>query len=122
MCEADKALGYFERSIRLNPLDPEMGYRLAGLGFATVIKREYERALEILAEAVERVPNWAAAYRMRIWALIGLGRVEEARSAAAQLMQLDPTFSISKGSAAVLSDPVLRKEYYDALRTAGVPE
>ena len=32
MCEADKAQSYFERSIRLNPLDPEMGYRLAGLG------------------------------------------------------------------------------------------
>ena len=122
MCEADKAQSYFERSIRLNPLDPEMGYRLAGLAFATVIKREYERALEILARTVERVPNWAAAYRYRIWALVGLGRVEEARSVAEQLMQIDPTFSMSKGPIAVLSDPVLRKEYYDALRTAGVPE
>jgi adenylate cyclase len=122
MCEGDKAQGYFERAMRLSPVDPEMGFRLSGLGFALVIKGEYENALQVLDDAVGRLPNWTAAYRMQIWALVRLGRLEEARSVAARHLQIDPGFSISKGSAAVLSNPTLREDYYSALRTAGLPE
>jgi hypothetical protein len=59
---------------------------------------------------------------MKIWALIGLGRTEEARSAAARHMELDPSFHISTGPAAVLHDPLLREQYFSALRLAGLPE
>jgi len=122
LCEGDKARSYIERAMRLSPLDPQMGYMLSGLGWAFNLKREHARALEVLGQALRRIPNWTTACRMKIWALVGLGRIDEAKAAAARHMELDPAFTVSNGSAAVLRDPVLREEYFSALQKAGLPE
>jgi adenylate cyclase len=120
-CEAARAKACFEKAIRISPLDFEMTYIVSGLSFAHLVGREYEAALEVQKSPASQVPNWSGTYRLQVWALVRLGRMDEARVAAACLLQLDPGFTISKG-VAPMRDAAVRDDYYGALRLAGLPE
>ena len=54
--------------------------------------------------------------------LAALGRLEEARTAAACVLQLQPTFRISSQFAGVACAPELASKLGEALRVAGLPE
>jgi hypothetical protein len=51
-----------------------------------------------------------------------LGRLEEARAAAARVLELHPTFRYGRQFAAVNCDPALAQRLGEALRAAGLPE
>src|SRR5690242_19436719 len=86
--EGEAALLSFERCMRLNPLDPEWGFSLSGLATACLITGRFGDALHHGRAAVDAAPTWATSYRATIFALVELGRVEEARPLAARLLAL----------------------------------
>jgi hypothetical protein len=55
-------------------------------------------------------------------ALARLGRLEEARSAAARVLELHPTFRYSRQFVGVNCAPELATSLGNALRAAGLPE
>jgi hypothetical protein len=55
-------------------------------------------------------------------ALAKLGRLEEAKAAAARVLELQPAFRYSQQFAAVGCAPALSASLSQALRVAGLPE
>ncbi|MGE3742963.1 MAG: adenylate/guanylate cyclase domain-containing protein [Geminicoccaceae bacterium] len=117
------AIEYFHRAMRLSPLDPEKGIALSGIGMSYLMLERFEEALSWAEEALREMPGYGSSYRVAIGALVGLGRLEEAKDAAARLMALFPTFSVSlQRQINPWRDHEFAERYLRALQLAGVPE
>ena len=52
-----------------------------------------------------------------------MGRMEEARKEASEVLKLTPKYSVSRAEKTTpQKNPIFKKRYYDALRQAGLPE
>ena len=114
----EEALRSFERAIRMSPVDPRLHMTFAGIGFIEL--RRFDEAIVAGKKAQRQNSSFSGAYRCLASAFAHLGRDAEAREAAARLLQLDPTFTISSYIArGGLSNAKLAT---DGLRKAGLPE
>jgi adenylate cyclase len=119
--DADRAIPEFLRSIRLSPVDPEIGYALGGLAFAFLLKGDNEKALEYARRSSHEMPRWVSAWTAVAMASTSLGRQGEAHDAVKHVMQLSPTYSIATRPI-VFRDISVTEWTSDLLRKAGVPE
>jgi adenylate cyclase len=106
------------------PLDPDSMYHsLMHLADGQRLLGQYEEAIEDFKRSVELRPDFMPGH---IWlaATYGdLGRQAEAKVAAAQVLQLDPDFSISGYGAKVpYRDAAVLEQFRDGLRAAGLPQ
>jgi adenylate cyclase len=109
--------------MRLNPLDPEIGFSLSGVATAHLIAGRYEDALKHGYAAMDAAPTWMPSYRVVIFALVEMGRTQEAEEIAAKLLRLAPGFSGSLyRSVGTFRDPAFLDRYCAALVKAGIPE
>jgi adenylate cyclase len=123
VCDATTAIEHFQRAMRLNPLDPELGYVLSGLGWAYLIAGKYEDALSAGLKSLQESPAWLSAHHLVVICLVQLGRVDEARIAANRLVELVPETTISAvGRRLPFTDQAFNERYLSALRVAGIPE
>jgi TolB-like protein/Tfp pilus assembly protein PilF len=118
--DTERAIAHFERSIRLNPRDPEMGSMLTGIAFAHLIEGHIEQALAFAQQSIDEMPQATSGHRAKITALIFLNRPEEAKAVAQTLLTFDPQFTISSRLPASKSD--FYQRYRAALKAAGLPE
>ncbi len=116
-----EAIGLLQTAMRLDPFYPAW-YEFY-LGDALFHIGRYEEAITALTRGAERNSNYpafplfiAASYAM-------LGREEEARAAAAEVLRINPRFTLKAYAAHV---PYISKEYLErkltAFRKAGLPE
>jgi adenylate cyclase len=110
--DTERAIAHFERSIRLNPRDPEMGSKLIGIAFAHLIEGHYETALAFAQQSIDETPQATSGHRAKITALIFLNRLEEAKTAADTLLTFDPQFTISSRL------PHRKADFYQRYRAA----
>ena len=89
------AIEHFHRAMRLSPLDPEKGIALSGIGMSYLMLRAFEDALSWGEQALREMPGYGSSHRVVICALVGLGRLDEARAAARRLMEAFPTYTLS---------------------------
>jgi TolB-like protein/Tfp pilus assembly protein PilF len=115
-----EAIPYFERALRLNPLDPAPA--LIGLGDTYRVMGRYEEAIPRLNKALVHKPkhftvllNLAACYSE-------LGREEEANAVVEQILKLNPKFSLERFAKRMLHRGAVKKRYLAALRKAGLPK
>jgi adenylate cyclase len=115
-----EAIPYFEKALRLNPLDPAPA--LFGLGDTYRVLGRYEEAIPKLKKALTRRPksfptllNLAACYS-------ALGREEEAHAVVEQILKLNPEFSLERFAKTMLHRGAVKERYLAALRKAGLPE
>ena len=121
--DTDRSIDEFMRSIRLSPADPEIGYAVAGLAYAFLIKGDYEKALEYARRSVREMPRWVGAWGAVAAASVKTDRLQEAQEAARRLLLLSPHFSASAVRRGyVFRDEPVREMLYDAYRKAGLPE
>jgi adenylate cyclase len=80
-----------------------------------------EEALIFAQRCIDESPQFMSGHRVKIAALAGLGRLQEAKAAADVLLSYDPGFTISSRVAA-MRDSDARKRYWGALKAAGLPE
>jgi adenylate cyclase len=112
-----EAVRSFERGIRMSPIDPAM---FAGMGMALVELRRFDEAIVAGRKAQRHNPSHPLAYLCLASAFAHLGRDAEAREAAARLLEVNPTFTISGWLAwGGQSNAQLVTE---GLRKAGLPE
>jgi adenylate cyclase len=117
------AIDYFHRAMRLSPIDPEKGIALSGIGMSYLMLERYDEALTWGENALREMPNYGSSHRVVIGALVGLGRLDEARSAASRLMEAFPTFTLTlQKRINPWRDQAFAERYVEALRVAGVPE
>ena len=115
-----EALRSLERSIRLSPLDPVLYLMFTGIAFACISLHRFEDAVAAARKAIRENDQFAPAFRTLAVALAHLGRDDEARVAAGQLLRLEPNFRISEWlGRAHRYQP---GHFIDGLRKAGLPE
>ena len=112
------AIDHFERAMRLSPLDPEKGIALSGIGMSHLMLERFEEALKWGENALQEMPNYGSSHRVVICALVGLGRLDEARTAASRLLR---GFSDLHAELAAGDQPLARRGVRRALRR-GAPD
>ena len=116
----EEAIPSFEWAIRMSPVDPRLHLMLAGMGQALIELRRFDEAIAAGKKALRQSPSFSGAYCCLASALAHLGRDAEAREAAAQLLEVDPDFTISAWIArGGQTNSTLMLE---GLRKAGLPE
>lgn len=117
-----EAIAFFEKAIRLNPISNSGAYN--GLGCAYWFLGRNEEAVTTMKQALQRSPynyflhiNLASFYAE-------MGREKEARAEAAEVIRINPNFSLSnyaKGSPSVWKDQMkIQNVYLSNLRKAGL--
>jgi O-antigen ligase/Flp pilus assembly protein TadD len=117
-----RALDLYDEAIRLNPTDPRPAVELAGY---LVSRGEDAAAVGRLDAALALEPHYRRARALEAEALLRLGRVDEARAAAAALAQSDAAFAgytPDSGYAVTIAEdaPVERARLADGL-AGGAP-
>ncbi|MEI2298478.1 adenylate/guanylate cyclase domain-containing protein [Ensifer sp. MJa1] len=113
----DDAIRIGELALRLNPSRPDWYFwNIAASKFLSGLDHE---ALALL----EKMADLGSAYRLLAATYAQLGRLEDAHRAAAELLKLNPEFSIERySSRAPYRDKALLARYVEGLRLAGLPE
>jgi class 3 adenylate cyclase/TolB-like protein len=111
-----------ERAHMLSPYDPLRAYMLLISASCALYADDYARAAALAQASIRESAAHAAVWRTLIVALVGCGRVEDARLACAQLMSLEPTLTLRRYKARVALPERLARMATEALRVAGVPE
>jgi TolB-like protein/Tfp pilus assembly protein PilF len=117
----DEAIEYFNKAIRLDPFPPH--YFHEGMGFAYLIKGNYEKAITELKKALQLAPmNGGAHFKLAV-AYGLLGREEEARASAEKTLELAPIVSVSMyAKTAPFKNQTDLELFLNGMRKAGFPE
>ena len=120
--DAARAIAWGQLALRLSPLDAMSCVPQGIIGFSNFLLGHDEDAVQACQSAIEMNPRFSILHLWLAAPLARLGRIDEARAAAARLLALDPAFSIGRWSAAVGIAPTIIDEVTDALRLAGLPD
>jgi tetratricopeptide (TPR) repeat protein len=121
--QPDEALERLRNAFRLSPFDRINFFWLTVAGLAEFIAGRYEEAVIWLGKARRENARFVPMHRTRAACLALLGRDDEAKAAAADLLAVHPGFRVSAFEA---SYPLRRPDDLDrfakGLRLAGLPE
>jgi adenylate cyclase len=152
--EHDAAVAAFERAMALNPNftdwrfaevlvlsgEPERAIAVAGrhmrldpfyapltpgwLGLAHYMLKSYSQALPPLRECAARAPDLRGCHLWLAAAYAQLGKLDAARSEAAEVRRIDPKWTINGSGARLFpfKRPQDAEHFADGLRKAGLPE
>jgi adenylate cyclase len=114
-----EAIDLFKKAIRLNPFPPS--YYLMFLGSAYSSVRQYEEAIDALKKAIHLEPNNLFAHVILAATFIKVEREEEAHNQAAEVLRIDPKFSLDYYEK-IMPDinRTYVKDYIASLRKAGL--
>ncbi len=90
---SEEAIAVQKKALDLNPWATMSG-QLYNLGMAYFMASRYEEAISAFRKALNERPENQFAYMGLAAAYTYLGREEKARAVAAELLRIDPTFSL----------------------------
>jgi tetratricopeptide (TPR) repeat protein len=120
--ESERAIEWSERGMRLSPLDPWAFAAYDAQAMSHFNLGRYDKAAHAAYKSVHANPAHSITYVQLAAALTKLGRMDEAKAAAAKVLELHPTFRYSRQFAGVDCAPALAAAMSEALRTVGLPE
>lgn len=120
--DADRAIEWSEKGIRLSPFDPWAFAAFDAQALAHFHRGRYEEACRAAYRSVQANPLHSITYVQLAASLAKLGRLQEARVAAARVIELHPTFRYGRQFAGVNCAPALASSLGEALGVAGLPE
>jgi TolB-like protein len=120
--EAERAIAWSEQGMRLSPFDSWAFAAFDAQAMSHLLRGRYDEACRAAYKSVQANPAHSITYVQLAAALSRLGRLEEAKAAAARVLELHPTFRYSRQFKAVNCAPALAQTLGDALRAAGLPE
>jgi adenylate cyclase len=120
--EAERAIDWGERGLRLSPLDPWRSSAFISFAIGHFHRGRYEEAAAAARKAVQCSPGFSICYMVLAAPLAKLGRLEEAKAAAARVLELQPVFRYSRHVASLNCEPALAVSLSEALRATGLPE
>ena len=125
---AEETEAHIAEALRLSPRDT-MAYRwMTSAGVAKLYLRSYEQAVAWFRRAIEANRNHPFGYFVLAAALAQLGRLDDAHSAVKAGLAFNPSFTVSRASAAWTTqsdDPTYLEQLqpiFEGMRKAGVPE
>jgi adenylate cyclase len=119
--EPAKAISIAKAQMRLDPFHPHFAPLMAGV--AHYLLKEYHDAQHWLSEAIGRAPNHQYGHAFLAATYAQLGRLEDAHAEAAEVLRLNPRYSISSTQKRVsnLKRAEDMEHIVDGLRKAGLP-
>ncbi|WP_237359395.1 hypothetical protein [Rhizobium phaseoli] len=114
--------GAAQRGMRLSPFDPWAFAAFDAQAMSHLLGGRYDETCLAAYRSVQANPAHSITHVQLAAALAKLVRLEEARAAAARVVELHPTFRFGRQFAGVDWAPALAKCLGDALRAAGLPE
>jgi TolB-like protein/class 3 adenylate cyclase/Tfp pilus assembly protein PilF len=121
--DSDKAIEYFRRAIRLNPLDRLVARMRTGLAAAQFLSGSYQEASVSAQSALRQHPSDLPLLRVAAASHALAGQMTEAQKTIAKICELDPALRLSTvGALAPCRRPQDVSRYVDGLRKAGLPE
>jgi tetratricopeptide (TPR) repeat protein len=120
--EAERAIEWGERAKRLSPFDPWAFAAFHSFTLGHFQRGRFEEAARAAYRLVLSKPAHSISYMLLAAPLAKLGRPEEAKAAAARVLQLQPAFRYSHQFSGVDCAPSLAASLSEALRDTGLPE
>jgi adenylate cyclase len=118
---AAKGIEVLQTNVRLDPF--QLPSRLAYLGNALYTLRRYGEAVPPLRECASRMRYFRIGHLWLAAALAQLDRMDEARAAAAEVLRIEPGFTIQRWKCtAVYKNADDAEHLFDGIRKAGLPE
>jgi adenylate cyclase len=120
--EPAKAIEVLEANIRLDPFQP-LPYPVYIMGIANYMLNRYGEAVRSFRECASHLSNLQWPHLWLAAAYAQSGQLEEARAEAAEVLRINPAFTIERYKRlAVCRDPKDAEHRLDGLRKAGLPE
>ena len=120
--DGKRAIEWAERALRLNPFDSWNFFPCHGLSLGHFSLGHYEEAITAARKAIQFNPAFSMSYMLLAAPLVKLGRVDEAKSAAARVLAAQPSYRFGKHFASVDCAPALAASLSEALDVAGLPK
>jgi len=120
--EAERAIEWGNRGIRLSPFDPWVTAAYHGIGLGHFVRGRYEESVAAQRAAIRSKPGFSISHFLLAAPLVKLGRMDEAKAAAARGLELQPNYSSRGQCAAIGAVPELAAPLIEAMRAAGLPE
>ncbi len=117
---AEQAAAALEQAIRLDPFHPP-NY-LEWLGNAYWLLGDHVQCVEVAKRGVALDPNYVSLHVTLAVCYVALGREEEARAAAAEILRINPRFTLKAYSSYVPYADDRGRRRVELLRKAGVPD
>jgi len=114
----EESIPEYKIAIRLNPIPPN-NY-LFGIATSYAQTGQYEEAITWGKKAIRQNPNDFLAQIILTGILSSSGRDEEARAQAAEVLRIQPKFSLEKWAKRIKGPD--KEKIIDNLRKAGLPE
>jgi adenylate cyclase len=119
--EAERAIDWAQRALRLSPFDRLNYCSYNALAVGHFLRRRYEEAASAARRALQFNPNFSVSNSLLVAPLAKLGRLDEAKAVALRVLTLQPSFSAA-GFCAALGVPTdLAEPMTEAWREAGLP-
>jgi len=120
--EADRAIEWAERGLRLSPFDPWRTSAFFALAIAHFQLGRYDEAAAAARKSVQSNPGFTMSHLVLAAPLAKLGQIDQAKAAASRALELQPGFRYSRWFAGANFTPTLATSLGEALRVAGLPE
>ena len=120
--EAERAIEWAEKGLRLSPFDPFAYGAWHSVAIARFRQGGYEDAADAARKAIQRNPGFSYPRVILAAALVKLGQIDEGKVTAARVLALQPGFSIGEFSAANDPAPEIAVPLSAALLEAGLPD
>jgi adenylate cyclase len=115
----EEALAAVTQALLLKPLVADE--HLASIGTAYAVAGRYEEAWTPLQRYLSRYPNILPAHPMLVAVYSELGQVAEARAEAAEVLRLNPSFSLEVHRQRMpIKEPAVLERHLATLRKAGL--
>jgi len=119
MGRTEEALEAAAQALRLKPFIADE--HLAGVGTAYAVAGRYAEARAPLQRFLSRYPNILPVHLMLAAVYSELGQAAEARAEAAEVLRINPRFSLEvHRQRAPIKDPAVLERHIAALRRAGL--
>jgi adenylate cyclase len=116
---AEEAISLFQKAIRLNPFGPSYLYREFGRALRDAGR--FEEAGSALKKAIQLAPDDTTAHTLLAVTYIMMGREKEARAEAAEVLRINPKFSLDYyAKTFAYKDQFQNDKIVNALRKAGL--
>jgi tetratricopeptide (TPR) repeat protein len=119
--EADRAIEWGERALRLSPFDPMSYGPWLSISLGHLQRGEHQAAAEAAHKTFQANPYFSPAHCLLAATHAKLGRPDAAKAAAKRVLELQPGFTISGNCATFDMHPSIAAPYSEALSLAGLP-
>jgi len=120
--QAERAIEWGEKGLRLSPFDAWAFAAWHSMVLGQFTSGRFDEAAAAATRAVQANPAHSISYMLQAAALAELGKIDDARKAAATVMRLQPNFRYGLQFAGVDCEPALAAALGAALIAAGLQE